>query len=192
MSFSQGISGLAASAAQLDAIGNNIANSATVGYKSSTVAFKDVIAGSKIGLGVSVSAVQQNFSAGSVQLTSRPLDLAIINGNGFFRVESPEGGSVSYSRNGQFTVDANGYVVSPNGMRLTGYGVTANGSLAGGTPTVTVTDEEPGPAAGVASEQLVLVPLLSVAAGGLSSVTPLGRVLVKVTVWGTPVVLVSA
>ncbi len=135
MSFSQGITGLAASAAQLDAIGNNIANSGTVGYKSSTVAFKDVIAGSKIGLGVSVSAVQQNFSAGSVLLTSRPLDLAITNGNGFFRVESPEGGSVSYSRNGQFTVDASGYVVSPNGMRLTGYGVTENGSLAGGTPT---------------------------------------------------------
>lgn len=135
MSFSQGITGLAASAAQLDAIGNNIANSGTVGYKSSTVAFKDVIAGSKIGLGVSVSAVQQNFAAGSVQLTSRPLDLAITNGNGLFRVESPEGGSVSYSRNGQFTVDASGYVVSPNGMRLTGYGVTANGSLAGGTPT---------------------------------------------------------
>lgn len=135
MSFSQGITGLAASAAQLDAIGNNIANSGTIGYKSSTVAFKDVIAGSKIGLGVSVAAVQQNFAAGSVQLTSRPLDLAITNGNGLFRVESPEGGSVSYSRNGQFTVDANGYVVSPNGMRLTGYGVTANGSLAGGTPT---------------------------------------------------------
>ncbi|NKE66180.1 flagellar hook protein FlgE [Ramlibacter sp. RBP-2] len=135
MSFSQGITGLAASAAQLDAIGNNIANSGTIGYKSSTVAFKDVIAGSKIGLGVSVAAVQQNFAAGSVQLTSRPLDFAITNGNGFFRVESPEGGSVSYSRNGQFTVDANGYVVSPNGMRLTGYGVTANGSLAGGTPT---------------------------------------------------------
>ncbi|MHB1125282.1 MAG: flagellar hook protein FlgE [Ramlibacter sp.] len=134
MSFSQGITGLAASAAQLDAIGNNIANAATVGYKSSTVAFKDVIAGSRIGLGVSIAAVQQNFSAGSVQLTSRPLDLAITNGNGFFRVESPEGGSVSYSRNGQFTVDADGYVVSPNGMRLTGYGLAANGTLAGGTP----------------------------------------------------------
>lgn len=135
MSFSQGITGLAASAAQLDAIGNNIANSGTIGYKGSTVAFKDVIAGSKIGLGVSIAAVQQNFAAGSVQLTSRPLDLAITNGNGFFRVESPEGGNVSYSRNGQFTVDANGYVVSPNGMRLTGYGVTENGTLAGGTPT---------------------------------------------------------
>ncbi|HEY0884367.1 MAG TPA: flagellar hook protein FlgE [Ramlibacter sp.] len=134
MSFSQGITGLAASAAQLDAIGNNIANSATVGYKSSTVAFKDVIAGSRIGLGVSVAQVQQNFAAGSVQLTSRPLDLAITNGKGFFRLESPEGGSVSYSRNGQFTVDSSGYVVNPNGMRLTGYAVTANETLAGGTP----------------------------------------------------------
>lgn len=135
MSFSQGITGLAASAAQLDAIGNNIANSSTVGYKSSTVAFKDVIAGSRIGLGVSIAAVQQNFAAGSVQLTSRPLDLAITNGNGMFRLESPQGGNVGYSRNGQFTVDADGFAVSPNGMRLTGYGVTTTGALAGGTPT---------------------------------------------------------
>lgn len=134
MSFSQGITGLAASAAQLDAIGNNIANASTVGYKGSTVAFKDVIAGSRIGLGVSIAAVQQNFSAGSISLTNRPLDLAITNGKGFFRLESPEGSNIAYSRNGQFTVDSSGYVVASNGMRLTGYGVTATGALAGGTP----------------------------------------------------------
>lgn len=134
MSFSQGITGLSAAAAKLDVIGNNIANSSTVGFKSGNVTFKDVIAGSQIGLGVSVAGVVQNFAAGSVELTNRPLDLAITNGNGFFRVASPDGASVAYTRNGQFTVDKDGYVVSPNAMRLTGYGLTAAGGLAGGTP----------------------------------------------------------
>ncbi len=135
MSFSQGITGLAAAAANLDVIGNNIANSSTVGFKTGGVAFKDVYAGSKIGLGVGVAGVVQNFAAGSVQLTSRPLDLAITNGNGFFRVTSPDGNNVAYTRNGQFTVDKEGFVVSTSGMRLTGYGVTAAGGLAGGSPT---------------------------------------------------------
>jgi flagellar hook protein FlgE len=134
MSFSQGITGLAASAANLDVIGNNIANSATVGFKSGGVAFKDVYAGSKIGLGVGLAGIVQNFAAGSVQLTSRPLDLAITNGNGFFRVAGAEGTNVAYTRNGQFTVDKDGFVVNPSGMRLTGYGVTAAGGLAGGSP----------------------------------------------------------
>lgn len=134
MSFSQGISGLQAAAAQLDAIGNNIANASTVGFKSGAVAFKDVIAGSRIGLGVSVADVRQDFNAGSVQMTSRPLDLAVTNGNGFFQVGSPDGSGVAYTRNGQFNVDKDGYIVSPQGMRLMGYGITATGTLAGGMP----------------------------------------------------------
>ena len=56
-------------------------------------------------------------------------DYAITNGKGFFRMESPDGSTVGYSRNGQFTVDSDGYVINPNGMRLTGYGVAANGTL---------------------------------------------------------------
>lgn len=134
MTFSQGITGLQAAAAQLDVIGNNIANSSTVGFKSGAVAFKDVIAGSRIGLGVSVAAVQQDFSAGSVQLTNRPLDLAVTNGSGFFQVASATGSHIAYTRNGQFTVDKDGYVVSSSGLRLQGYGLTATGGIAGGTP----------------------------------------------------------
>lgn len=134
MSFSQGISGLAAAAANLDVIGNNIANSSTIGFKTGGVAFQDVYAGSRIGLGVGIAGIVQDFSQGSVQISSRPWDLAILNGKGFFRVSSP-GGEIAYSRNGQFTVDKDGYVVTSGGMRLTGHGVAANGGLAGGTPT---------------------------------------------------------
>ncbi|MGB4359409.1 MAG: flagellar hook protein FlgE [Rhodoferax sp.] len=133
MGFAQGVSALNASAANLDVIGNNIANAGTIGFKSGSVQFADVYAGSKIGLGTQVAGVAQNFTAGSVQTSSRTLDLAITDGDGFFRLASPEG-DISYSRNGQFDMDKNGYVVNSAGLQLTGYTVGANGNLAGGSP----------------------------------------------------------
>lgn len=134
MSFSQGISGLGVAAANHDVIGNNIANSGTVGYKSAAATFQDVYAGSRIGLGASVSGVVQNFTQGVTQSSSRPLDVAILNGDGFFRLSS-ETGEVMYSRNGQFTRDKDGYIVNASGLRLTGYGVNASGGINGGTPS---------------------------------------------------------
>ncbi|MFZ2393808.1 flagellar hook protein FlgE [Rhodoferax sp.] len=133
MGFAQGVSALNASAANLDVIGNNIANAGTIGFKSGGVQFSDVYAGSKVGLGTHVAGVAQNFTAGSVQTSSRTLDLAITDGDGFFRLTSPEG-DVSYSRNGQFDMDKNGYIVNAAGLQLTGYTVGANGKLAGGSP----------------------------------------------------------
>ena len=134
MGFSQGVSGLNASAANLDVIGNNIANSGTIGFKSGNVRFSDVYAGSKTGLGAAVSGVAQNFNAGAVQTSTRTLDVAIVDGEGFFRMASP-GGEISYGRNGQFDLDKDGFVVNASGLRLTGYQVAANGTVAGGSPT---------------------------------------------------------
>jgi flagellar hook protein FlgE len=134
MSFSQGISGLSAAAANLDVIGNNIANSGTIGFKSAAATFQDVYAGSRVGLGVAVSGVVQNFGQGSVQTSTRPLDVAILNGDGFFRLASASG-EVMYSRNGQFTRDKDGFIVNASGLQLTGYGVSANGTINGGTPS---------------------------------------------------------
>ncbi|MDF7759585.1 flagellar hook protein FlgE [Kosakonia cowanii] len=125
MSFSQGLSGLNASSQALDVVGNNIANSQTVGFKSGSVAFADVFAGSQVGMGVQVAGVNQNFSDGVLGAGSSPLDMG-IQGNGFFRMVT-EAGRVFYSRNGQFQTDENGYVVNNQGMRLTGY-------MATGTP----------------------------------------------------------
>ncbi|UVH58919.1 flagellar hook protein FlgE [Variovorax paradoxus] len=133
MAFSQGISGLGVAAANLDVIGNNIANSGTVGFKSAAATFQDVYAGSRVGLGASVSGVTQNFTQGVTQSSSRPLDVAILNGDGFFRLSSPSG-EVMYSRNGQFTRDKDGYIVNASGLRLTGFGVNASGGISGGTP----------------------------------------------------------
>ena len=133
MSFAPGISGLNAAGTNLQVIGNNIANSGTVGYKSASVQFSNVYAGSAIGLGTKVAGVFQDFSPGAVQTSTRALDVAIINGEGLFRLSNPAG-EIAYSRNGQFDVDKSGYVVNPSGMRLTGYEVGANGAIAGGSP----------------------------------------------------------
>ncbi len=119
MSFSQGLSGLNAASQALDVVGNNIANSQTVGFKAGAISFADMFAGSQIGMGVQVAGVSQNFSDGVLGAGNSPLDMG-IQGNGFFRMES-EAGKVFYSRNGQFKTDANGYIVNSQGMRLSGY-----------------------------------------------------------------------
>ncbi len=137
MSFQQGLSGLNAAAKSLDVIGNNIANASTVGFKSSTTQFADVYAnalngagGLSAGIGVKTAAIAQQFTQGNVEASSNPLDIA-INGAGFFRIE--QAGVTQYSRNGQFSLDKEGFIVNAQGAKLTGYGLGANGLLAAGT-----------------------------------------------------------
>ena len=133
MGFAQGVSGLNASASNLDVIGNNIANSGTIGFKSGSAQFSDVYAGSRVGLGVDVVGVSQNFSAGAVQTSSRALDVAITNGDGMFRLSSPAGG-IAYSRSGQFNMDKSGFIVNSGGYQLTGFPASINGAVAGNSP----------------------------------------------------------
>ncbi|ORM74877.1 flagellar hook protein FlgE [Pantoea wallisii] len=134
MSFSQAVSGLGAASSNLDVIGNNIANSATAGFKSSTIAFADMFAGSNVGMGTKVAAVIQNFNDGTTTSTSRGLDVA-LSGNGFFRLTDASGG-VFYSRNGQFTLDENRNLVNTQGLTVTGY-------PASGTPPTIQTGANP-------------------------------------------------
>jgi flagellar hook protein FlgE len=133
MAFQQGLSGLNIASKALDAISNNVANSTTVGFKQSTAQFSDLYAStlggggkSQIGIGATVNGVAQQFSQGNITVTSNPLDLA-INGDGFFRMS--DNGSVLYTRNGQFSVDKNGYIVNATGYRLTGYGTDADDNI---------------------------------------------------------------
>ncbi|WP_075881954.1 flagellar hook protein FlgE [Vreelandella massiliensis] len=127
MSFSQALSGLNAQQQKLGAVGNNIANSQTVGFKSSNVQFADVFAQSRIGLGTRVSGVLQDFSQGNVESTNRNMDLAIA-GEGFFRFQQP-GGEVGYSRNGQLTMTPEGELVNAQGARIMGYAANADGEV---------------------------------------------------------------
>lgn len=124
MGFSQALSGLSAQDENLKIISNNIANSQTVGFKSSKASFADVFAGanSRVGLGTSIAAVRQDFNSGDLENTGRNLDLAVA-GDGFYRLEKPTG-EIAFSRNGQFSQDADGFLVNANGMRLTGYGLS--------------------------------------------------------------------
>jgi flagellar hook protein FlgE len=150
MAFEQGLSGLNAAAKQLDVIGNNIANANTVGFKGSTTDFADVYARSlngssstTVGTGVSIPAIAQQFTQGNIEATSNPLDIA-INGSGFFRTDT--NGAVEYTRNGQFSLDKNGYIVTAEGAKLTGYGVNKDGQILASTPTpiqISTTDMKP-------------------------------------------------
>ncbi|WP_110665443.1 flagellar hook protein FlgE [Salinicola halophilus] len=126
MGFSQALSGVNAASQQLDAIGNNIANSQTKGFKSSSVQFADVYAGSKIGLGTKVSGVLQDFANGTLETTGRNLDVG-ISGDGFLRFS--QGNEVGYSRNGQLTMTTEGYLANAQGAYLTGYNVSNFNSL---------------------------------------------------------------
>jgi flagellar hook protein FlgE len=139
MSFQQGLSGLNAASKNLDVIGNNVANANTVGFKQSQAQFADVFANSlsggssvQSGIGVKVAAIAQQFSQGSITASSNPLDVA-INGGGFFRLSDQ--GTVSYSRNGQFHPDKDGFIVNSSGQRLTGYTANAAGVVSTAAPT---------------------------------------------------------
>ncbi|GBU13311.1 flagellar hook protein [Enterobacterales bacterium] len=136
MSFSQAVSGLNAASSNLDVIGNNIANSATSGFKSATASFADMFAGSQTGMGVKVAAITQDFSDGTTTTTNRGLDVA-LSGNGFFRLTDATGG-VFYSRNGQLSLDENRNLVNSQGLSLTGYPAT-------GTPPTIAQGAQPVP-----------------------------------------------
>src|SRR5690606_28997186 len=120
MGFGQGLSGLSAASQTLDVIGNNIANSGTVGFKASTATFADVYASSRVGLCTQVASINQRFTISTVSSTGNQFDMAIDGAKGFFRVLDPSG-SVLYTRNGQFFPNKEGYIVNAQGYRLTGY-----------------------------------------------------------------------
>jgi flagellar hook protein FlgE len=130
MGFGQGLSGLNAAAQNLDVIGNNIANSGTVGFKSSTVSFADVYAQSRVGMGVQVAAVNQRFTAGNLRSSGGELDIAIDGEAGLFRLQDVTG-NVFYSRNGEFHADKSNHIVNAQGLRLTGYIGGANSTTLG-------------------------------------------------------------
>jgi flagellar hook protein FlgE len=138
MSFQTGLSGLNAASQQLDVIGNNIANSATVGFKESRALFSDVFANSlggsgsnSVGIGVKVAAIDQEFTQGAISASNNPLDIA-INGKGFFRLD--DNGAIGYTRNGQFHLDNAGNIVTTEGFKVTGYGVDATGNIVPTSP----------------------------------------------------------
>ncbi|GAB6049540.1 flagellar hook protein FlgE [Hydrogenophilus islandicus] len=129
MAFQQGLSGLSSSAKALDVISHNVANANTTGFKANQTIFADVYSTTlganpymQVGSGVSVPAVRQNFTQGSITTTGNALDMA-INGDGFFITKRPVANDLQmfYTRAGEFQLDKDGYVISANGYQLLGY-----------------------------------------------------------------------
>lgn len=120
------VSGMMTHKLNLDVIANNLANVNTQGFKASRLNFKDVLYQQdqmattnrdlRVGAGVAPSDVQGIFTQGGLQQTAVPTDLAIY-GNGFFQVRTPDG-QLGYTRNGSFRLDANGHLVTADGLAV--------------------------------------------------------------------------
>lgn len=140
------ISGLNAEQSLLGVVSQNIANANTAGYKSSHVTFgqamEQTLSGGtaptatlggtnpeqiSAGAAVGVDGVNLNMSQGSLQTTGISTNMA-IQGNGFFVVKSPQG--MQYTRAGDFTLDAQGQLVNPQGSLVQGW-TAVNGQFAG-------------------------------------------------------------
>lgn len=134
------ISGLQSNSQAMTVTGNNIANSNTIGFKSSSTVFSDLLAAniasssgnSQVGRGSQVQTVQTNFSQGGYESTESNTDLA-IEGSGFFIVSNPLSDTDYYTRNGNFSFDDSGYLVTADGYRVQGSTYNSSGVLASGS-----------------------------------------------------------
>jgi len=131
--LSAAVSALNSQSSALAIISNNLANSSTTGYKASTASFESLLAGENSSGGVAVSTVA-NVNAQGLLATSDVATNVAISGNGMFVVsdKSDGTGSTYYTRDGGFSVDSNGYLVS-DGYYLEGYPTDADGNITGGT-----------------------------------------------------------
>jgi flagellar hook protein FlgE len=130
-SFTTALSGLRASSDSLGVSGNNIANANTTAFKSSSITFADIFNNSlgvrlngggatmQIGSGVQTAAIPTNYSQGNLNDSSSST-AAAIQGTGFFVVQDKAGAQV-YTRAGDFSIDRNGFLVTPDGSQVQGY-----------------------------------------------------------------------
>jgi flagellar hook protein FlgE len=132
-----GVSALDQFQQDLDIIGNNIANVQTVGYKSAEVQFADALSqtigsnsvgSEQIGTGVLTSGITNNFAQGSLTTTGVETDMA-LNGPGFFLVKDSTTGESYATRDGEFSVNTNGYLVNSTGLRVQGYTSSAHSTI---------------------------------------------------------------
>lgn len=132
-SLNSGVSGLRQFQSEMDVIGNNIANSNTVGFKSARADFADALSqtlqapssgdgtvGMQVGSGVAISAIRNLFGQGTPTRTGVQTDLAVA-GEGFFVVKDAGNGQEYATRAGDFRVNENGYLVTNTGLRVQGF-----------------------------------------------------------------------
>ena len=122
-----GVSGLNTNSQAMSVIGNNLANTNTLGFKGGRTVFSDLLSSnvfgsggmSQVGRGVGLSTVDNIFSQGTFETTSSDTDVA-IEGSGFFVLKEAGNDTTFYSRAGAFRFDEDGYLVNPEGFRVQG------------------------------------------------------------------------
>jgi flagellar hook protein FlgE len=136
--LSTALTGLTAAETQIDTVGNNLANSQTVGFKESNISFTTQFLQSlglgsqptansggtnprQTGLGTQVAEIAPNFTQGTIETSSSVSDVA-LQGDGFFIVQSSSGEPL-YTRSGIFKTNSQNELVTVNGNRLLGYGI---------------------------------------------------------------------
>lgn len=136
MSFSTGLSGLAAANKDLQVTGNNVANASTTGFKASRTEFGDAYTASilgsgrsNIGGGVNVANIGQKMTQGNIRQTGSVLDMA-IDGSGFF-VTKYDNGQTTYTRSGIFGINKEGYIVNNQNAKLQGFVASPTGIMDG-------------------------------------------------------------
>lgn len=129
-----GISGLMAHGDAISVVGDNIANTSTVGFKRARASFSDLLGGElgaqRLGGGVRLAGTQTMYDQGAIMQTGNPLDVA-ISGGGMFVVRGNHAGQTGqfYTRDGRFQLDNEGFMVDARGLRLQGFAIT-NGARA--------------------------------------------------------------
>ncbi|WP_295905897.1 flagellar hook protein FlgE [uncultured Bdellovibrio sp.] len=129
-----GVSGMTAQGEALGVIGDNIANANTVGFKASRAEFQDIISknlkgilgGNQIGRGVKIGAVNPILTQGNIDATEKVTDLA-ISGDGYFKVKGSDG--ESYTRDGSFHFDREGYLVTNDNQKVQGFSTDEKGNI---------------------------------------------------------------
>lgn len=129
-----GVSGLTAQGEALGVISDNIANANTTGFKASRAEFQDIVAkslkgilgGNQIGRGVKIGAVNPILQQGNVDHTEKTTDLA-ISGDGYFVLRGSDG--ESFTRDGSFHFDKEGYLVTNDNQRVQGYQADERGNI---------------------------------------------------------------
>lgn len=129
-----GVSGLQAQGEGLSVVADNIANSNTTGFKASRAEFQDIMSrnlkgvdgGNQLGRGVRIGAINPILMQGNIDNTDRGTDLA-ISGDGYFQVKGSEG--ITYTRDGAFKFDKNGFLVTNSGQKVQGYQANEKGQI---------------------------------------------------------------
>ena len=163
MPFRIALSGLNAAQSDLTVTANNIANTATTGFKGSRAEFAELFAVSPQGVssnatgnGVRTTSVAQQFAQGNIDVTNNNLDLA-VSGQGFFILN--DAGALAYTRAGAFRLDNDGYIVNSQNQRLQAYPPTGTGAFnTGSLSDVQLVTGESAPAATTTANVVLNLP----------------------------------